>query len=94
MHALIPALQIHGLAKAFDGFLAVNGLDLVVPAGQIYALLGPNGAGKTTTLRMVTGLARPDVGDISVFGVDALADPIAAKRLIAWLPDEPLLWTS
>jgi ABC-2 type transport system ATP-binding protein len=92
MHALIPALQIHGLAKAFDGFLAVNGLDLVVPAGQIYALLGPNGAGKTTTLRMVTGLARPDAGDISVFGVDALADPIAAKRLIAWLPDEPLLY--
>ena len=92
MHALIPALQIHGLAKAFDGFLAVNGLDLVVPAGQIYALLGPNGAGKTTTLRMVTGLARPDAGDISVFGVDALADPIAAKRMIAWLPDEPLLY--
>jgi ABC-2 type transport system ATP-binding protein len=92
MHAPIPALQIHGLAKAFDGFLAVNGLDLVVPAGQIYALLGPNGAGKTTTLRMVTGLARPDAGDISVFGVDALTDPIAAKRLIAWLPDEPLLY--
>jgi ABC-2 type transport system ATP-binding protein len=92
MHALIPALQIHGLAKAFDGFQAVAGLDLTVPAGQIYALLGPNGAGKTTTLRMVTGLARPDAGHISVFGVDALADPIAAKRLIAWLPDEPLLY--
>ena len=92
MHALIPALQIHGLAKAFAGFAAVKGLDLVVPAGQIYALLGPNGAGKTTTLRMVTGLARPDAGEISVFGVDVLADPIAAKRLIAWLPDEPLLY--
>ncbi len=92
MHAPIPALAIRGLAKAFEGFQAVRGLDLVVPAGQIYALLGPNGAGKTTTLRMVTGLARPDAGEISVFGVDALADPIEAKRLIAWLPDEPLLY--
>ena len=92
MHAPIPALHIRGLAKAFEGFQAVNDLDLLVPAGQIYALLGPNGAGKTTTLRMATGLARPDAGEISVFGVDALADPIEAKRLVAWLPDEPLLY--
>ncbi|MEI6484635.1 MAG: ABC transporter ATP-binding protein [Sphingomonadales bacterium] len=92
MPAPVAALQISGLMKAFEGVPAVAGLDLVVPAGQIYALLGPNGAGKTTTLRMVTGLARPDGGQIRVFGVDAIADPIAAKRLIAWLPDEPLLY--
>lgn len=85
------ALQVTGLWKAFDA-PAVQGLDLHVRAGELYALLGPNGAGKTTTLRMVTGLAKPDAGRISVFGVDALADPIAAKRLIAWLPDEPLLY--
>lgn len=92
MPAPVAALQISGLMKAFEGVPAVAGLDLVVPAGQIYALLGPNGAGKTTTLRMVTGLARPDCGQIRVFGVDAIADPIASKRLIAWLPDEPLLY--
>ena len=71
---------------------AVDDLDLTIHAGELYALLGPNGAGKTTTLRMVAGLLKPDSGSISVFGVDALADPIAAKRLLAWLPDEPMLY--
>jgi ABC-2 type transport system ATP-binding protein len=55
-------------------------------------LLGPNGAGKTTTLRMVTGLLTPDRGTIHIAGIDALADPAGAKRLTAWLPDEPLLY--
>jgi len=55
-------------------------------------LLGPNGAGKTTTLRMVTGLTRPDAGSIHIFGIDALADPLAAKAVTAWLPDEPMLY--
>jgi ABC-2 type transport system ATP-binding protein len=86
-----PALAIAGLAKRFEK-PAVDGLDLTVGAGELYALLGPNGAGKTTTLRMVTGLARPDSGSIHVFGVDVLADPMAAKQMIAWLPDEPLLY--
>ncbi|HZF33456.1 MAG TPA: ABC transporter ATP-binding protein, partial [Candidatus Angelobacter sp.] len=60
--------------------------------GEFYTLLGPNGAGKTTTLRMVTGLLRPDSGAVSVFGIDALADPIAAKRIMAWLSDEPMIY--
>ena len=85
------ALALRGLRKAFDK-PAVDDLDLTVRAGELYALLGPNGAGKTTTLRMVTGLLPPDAGTIHVFGVDARADPIAAKRLIAWLPDDPLLY--
>ena len=55
-------------------------------------LLGPNGAGKTTTLRMVSGLLHPDAGTISVFGIDALADPVAAKRLMGWLSDEPMIY--
>ncbi len=70
----------------------MDGLDLVVAPGEFFALLGPNGAGKTTTLRMIAGLLRPDAGSISIFGVDALADRIAAKRLVAWLPEEPLLY--
>lgn len=86
-----PALEVRGLLKRFDR-VAVDHLDLDVRAGELYALLGPNGAGKTTTLRMVTGLLKPDAGSIRVFGVDALADPAAAKRQIAWVPDEPLLY--
>ena len=88
---MTEALRIRGLAKAFDNPV-ITGLDLDIAGGQLYALLGPNGAGKTTTLRMVTGLTRPDAGSIHIFGVDALADPIAAKAITAWLPDEPMLY--
>ena len=84
-------LHIRGLVKRFDR-PAVDGLDLRIGAGEFYALLGPNGAGKTTTLRMVAGLLRPDSGWISVFGIDALSDPIAAKRVMAWLSDEPMIY--
>jgi ABC-2 type transport system ATP-binding protein len=85
------ALELKGLRKVYAK-PAVDDLNLKVRGGELYALLGPNGAGKTTTLRMVAGLLRPDAGAITVFGVDALADPRAAKRLIAWLPDEPMLY--
>ncbi|MFM9842710.1 MAG: ABC transporter ATP-binding protein [Dongiaceae bacterium] len=85
------ALEIQGLVKHFDR-PAVGGLDLRVNGGEFYTLLGPNGAGKTTTLRMVTGLLRPDSGAISVFGIDALADPVAAKKIMAWLSDEPMIY--
>ena len=60
--------------------------------GEFYALLGPNGAGKTTTLRMIAGLLRPDAGTISVAGIDALADPVAAKQIMAWISDEPMIY--
>ena len=85
------ALEIHGLCKSFDR-PAVDGLDLEVQAGEFYALLGPNGAGKTTTLRMVVGLLRPDAGTISVLGIDALAEPVAAKQVMAWVSDEPMIY--
>jgi ABC-2 type transport system ATP-binding protein len=85
------ALEIRGLAKRFDR-PAVAGLDLRIDAGEFYTLLGPNGAGKTTTLRMVAGLLQPDAGAISVFGIDALAEPTAAKRTMAWLSDEPMIY--
>jgi ABC-2 type transport system ATP-binding protein len=85
------ALEIRGLIKCFDK-PAVDGLDLTVRSGEFYALLGPNGAGKTTTLRMVVGLLRPDAGSISVLGHDALADPVAAKQVMAWISDEPMIY--
>lgn len=87
-----PALSIAGLRRSFDNKLAVCGLDLDVRAGEFYALLGPNGAGKTTTLRMVAGLLQPDAGTISIFGVDALHDPVEAKRIVAWVSDEPMIY--
>jgi len=86
------ALVLRGLTKAFGGKPAVADLDLTVRSGELYALLGPNGAGKTTTLRMVAGLLAPDRGAIEVFGVDAVKNPAGAKSMIAWAPDEPMLY--
>jgi ABC-2 type transport system ATP-binding protein len=86
-----PALAIADLHKRFDRPV-VSGIDLTVRAGEFYALLGPNGAGKTTILRMVAGLLPPDAGSIHVFGIDARRDPVAAKRLVAWVSDEPMVY--
>jgi ABC-2 type transport system ATP-binding protein len=85
------ALEVRGLTKRFDR-LAVDALDLSVRKAEFYALLGPNGAGKTTTLRMVAGLLRPDAGTVQVAGIDALADPVAAKQVMAWVSDEPMIY--
>jgi ABC-2 type transport system ATP-binding protein len=85
------ALEIVDLHKTFDR-PAVTGLNLSVRAGEFYALLGPNGAGKTTTLRMVTGLLRPNRGEIRIFGYDVSTNPIQAKRMTAWVPDEPMIY--
>ncbi|MGC4806549.1 ABC transporter ATP-binding protein [Micromonospora sp. DT233] len=82
-----PALALRGLAKRFDGRVAVAGVDLDVRAGSFYGLLGPNGAGKTTTLSMAVGLLRPDAGVARVLGHDVWADPVGAKRLLGVLPD-------
>ncbi|HTW69235.1 MAG TPA: ABC transporter ATP-binding protein [Acetobacteraceae bacterium] len=93
MKPVLPpvALKIRGLVKRFER-PAVDVLNLSVPAGEFYTLLGPNGAGKTTTMRMVTGLLTPDHGSIAVFGIDALADPIGARRIMAWVSDEPMIY--
>jgi ABC-2 type transport system ATP-binding protein len=91
MHALPPALEIRGLRKRFER-PAVDNLDLTVRRGEFYALVGPNGAGKTTTLRMVAGLLSPDAGDIFLAGVDARSNPVAAKRVLAWVSDEPMIY--
>ena len=85
------ALAIEGLDKGFDRPVVQN-LELKVKAGEFYALLGPNGAGKTTILRMVAGLLQPDKGTIHVFGIDSRRDPLSAKRIIAWVSDEPMVY--
>ncbi|WP_422038933.1 ABC transporter ATP-binding protein [Roseibium sp.] len=85
------ALDIFNLHKRFSE-PAVNDLSLTVRSGEFYALLGPNGAGKTTTLRMVAGLLEADAGSVSICGIDAFADPVAAKQILAWVPDEPMVY--
>src|ERR1700681_1385916 len=85
------ALQVRGLTKRLDR-LAVDALDLTVRSGEFYALVGPNGAGKTTTLRMVAGLLRPDTRPGAVFGIAALSDAVAAKQMLAWVSEEPMIY--
>jgi ABC-2 type transport system ATP-binding protein len=87
------ALEITQLSKRYGDHLAVNSLSLRIEAGMFYALLGPNGAGKTTTLRMVAGLLQPDNGDIEIFGHSLSKAAIEAKRLLAYLPDDPMLYS-
>jgi ABC-2 type transport system ATP-binding protein len=88
---MTDALVLEHLTKVYAK-PAVDDLSLTVRAGELYALLGPNGAGKTTTLRMVAGLLKPTGGSIHVFGIDALTNSAASKQMIAWAPDEPLLY--
>ena len=90
-HTPLAALEIRALTKRFVR-PAVDNLDLTVRVGEFYCLLGPNGAGKTTTLRMVAGLLAPDQGGIAVFGIDALREPTAAKAIMAWVSDEPMIY--
>ena len=80
-----PAIEARGLIKRFDGFTAVDGVDLTVPQGTIYGILGPNGAGKTTTLRMLLGIIDPDEGYRRVLGAER---PHDVARQIGYLPEE------
>lgn len=84
-------ITLSGVSKSYAGgsVKAVDNLSLEVPSGQIFGFLGPNGAGKTTTIKMIVGLLRPDSGEIRVNGVNVLEDPIAAKRQIGFVPDNP-----
>ena len=79
------AIEAKGLVKRFDGFTAVDGVDLSVPQGAIYGILGPNGAGKTTTLRMLLGIIDPDAGFRRILGAE---NPQDVARLIGYLPEE------
>ena len=85
------AIEARGLVKRFDGIIAVDGVDLVVPQGSIYGILGPNGAGKTTTLRMMLGIIDPDSGMRRVLGHDR---PHEVAHAIGYLPEERGLYPS
>ena len=81
----VLAIEARGLVKRFDGFTAVDGVDLAVPQGAIYGVLGPNGAGKTTTLRMLLGIIDPDAGVRRILGAER---PHDVAHRIGYLPEE------
>ena len=87
-----PAIEVRGLRKSFGAKEAVAGIDLEIAAGSLAGLVGPNGAGKTTSLSMMTGLLRPDGGQVLINGLDVWADPRAAKAVIGVVTAEARLF--
>lgn len=85
-------IRLQGLRKTYGKFVAVNGVDLHVPRGELFGFLGPNGAGKTTTLRMIAGILKPTAGTVHLGGDDLLRDPMAAKRRLGFIPDRPFVY--
>ncbi len=86
------ALEVTGLQKVYGELRAVDGVTFTVRAGGVLGLVGPNGAGKTTTLRCLAGIVRPTAGRVRIAGRDLAAEPVEAKRALAFLPDEPRLF--
>lgn len=80
-------IQINHLEKSFDGFLALNGVDMHVGKGDIYGLVGPNGAGKSTLIRHITGIYKPDAGEVFIEG-EPVFENKSAKAKFAYIPDD------
>ena len=84
----MAAISIERLGKTFGSVRALDGLTLTVPEGELYGLLGPNGAGKTTTMAILTGQLQPDEGNLSVLGLDPVADPVGVRERVGILPEK------
>ena len=85
-------IEVRDLTKSFDGFKALDGLNLSVPKGAVYGLVGPNGAGKSTFIRNLTGIYRPDKGSITVDGAPVYENPDVKKRMV-YIPDDIFYYT-
>lgn len=85
-------IEVTGLTKLYDTFVAVEELSFTVRPGEVLGLVGPNGAGKTTSLRCLAGIIPPTRGSLRIAGHDMLAEPVAAKRALAFFSDEPRLF--
>lgn len=85
-------LTIRNLKKYYDKTLAVDGVNIEIPEGRIFAFIGPNGAGKTTTIKILATLLLPTEGEISVNGMDLLKEPMSIKKIIGYIPDTPFLY--
>jgi ABC-2 type transport system ATP-binding protein len=86
---MIETRQLH---KHFGTKVAVEALDLKIAEGEFFCFLGPNGAGKTTTIKMLTGLLHPSGGTAHIGGYEIQQEPVAAKRLLGYIPDHPFLY--
>lgn len=86
-------VDIDGVRKTFGYKAALKNVSFSVPSGQICGLLGPNGAGKTTLFRLLMGILKATSGKLSIDGLDAFEDRVAVKRLIGFLPDEPVFYS-
>jgi ABC-2 type transport system ATP-binding protein len=86
-----PVIEAQGLAKHYGKTQAIQGVDLAVYPGEIFGFLGPNGAGKTTTIKMLVGLLRPSSGVARIGGFDVQQQPLEAKALLGYVPDQPYL---
>jgi len=83
-------IELKNVSKTYAGsVLAVDQLDLTIQDGEIFGFLGPNGAGKTTTIKMITGILKPDQGQILINGKDIQQEPLEAKKLFGFVPDDP-----
>ncbi|QNO14706.1 ABC transporter ATP-binding protein [Alkalicella caledoniensis] len=83
-------IELQNLTKSYSGVeKAVDTLNLTIPDGEIFGFLGPNGAGKTTTIKMITGILKPDEGNIKINGLDILSESLRAKKEFGFVPDSP-----
>ncbi|GAA1423833.1 ABC transporter ATP-binding protein [Agrococcus citreus] len=87
-----PVIETRGLDKRFGRVRALDGLDLVVEAGDVHGFLGPNGAGKSTAIRVLLGMLRASGGEASVLGMDPWRDSVAIHRRVAYVPGDVTLW--
>ena len=85
-------IQIHNLTKHYGKLAAVDGLNLEVPAGQIFGFLGPNGAGKTTTIRVMMGILKATSGRVLLNGYDVVTEAQKAKAIAGFIPDRPFIY--
>ncbi len=85
-------IKIQNLTKKFGDYKAVDALNLDIAPGEIFGFLGPNGAGKTTTVKILSGIMKPTSGRVLVGGFDVVKDPLAAKKVLAYIPDEPFVY--
>jgi ABC-2 type transport system ATP-binding protein len=85
-------IRLVQLTKRYGKFTAVDGIDLVVPSGELFGFLGPNGAGKTTTFRMIAGILRPTSGTVEIGGIDITQRPLEAKKRLGFIPDRPFVY--
>jgi len=85
-------IELKNATRSYGKKVAVDQLNLTIPAGQLFAFLGPNGAGKTTTIKMLVSLLRPDAGEVRICGVDVVKQPREANHKTGYVPDEPYLY--